>query len=103
MLPGTDHNCQDKALVPGSRYQPYGLKQHSNAVSTHTVDIDYQELRLYPGNYDQFLEAKALNESQKQKEIESLERKTAEMQAFVERFRYKATKARQAHEPVELL
>ena len=74
-----------------------------NAVSTHMLDIDYQELRLYPGNYDQFLEAKALNESQKQKEIESLERKTAEMQAFVERFRYKATKARQAQSRVKQL
>ena len=44
-----------------------------NAVATHMVDIDYEELRLYPGNYEQFLEAKALNETQKQKEIESLE------------------------------
>ena len=74
-----------------------------NAVATHMVDIDYEELRLYPGNYEQFLEAKALNETQKQKEIESLERKTAEMQAFVERFRYKATKARQAQSRVKQL
>lgn len=74
-----------------------------NAVGTHMVDIDYEELRLYRGNYEQFLEAKALNETQKQKEIESLERKTAEMQAFVERFRYKATKARQAQSRVKQL
>ncbi len=72
-----------------------------NAVATHIIDIDYQELRLYPGNYDRFLEAKRLSETQKQKQIESLERKTAEMQAFVERFRYKATKARQAQSRVK--
>ena len=61
-----------------------------NAVATHILDIDYEELRMYPGNYDQFQESKTKNEVHKQKKIESLERKSAEIQAFVERFRYKA-------------
>ena len=74
-----------------------------NSVATHIVDIDYEELRLYTGNYEQFLEAKALAEIQKLKEIESYERKTAEMQAFVDRFRAKATKARQAQSRVKQL
>ncbi|MGA1598278.1 MAG: ABC-F family ATP-binding cassette domain-containing protein [bacterium] len=76
-------------------------RQFLNAVATHIVDIDYQELRLYTGNYEQFLEAKLLNEEQKRKLIESQERKVAEMQAFVDRFRYKATKARQAQSRVK--
>ena len=74
-----------------------------NSVAAHIVDIDYEELRLYTGNYEQFLEAKALAEIQKLKEIESYERKTAEMQAFVDRFRAKATKARQAQSRVKQL
>ena len=40
-------------------------------------------------------------EEQKTKEIESLERRVAEMQSFVDRFRYKATKARQAQSRVK--
>ena len=74
-----------------------------NSVAAHIVDIDYEELRLYTGNYEQFLEAKALAEIQKLKEIESYERKTTEMQAFVDRFRAKATKARQAQSRVKQL
>ncbi|MBC8258388.1 MAG: ATP-binding cassette domain-containing protein [SAR324 cluster bacterium] len=74
-----------------------------NAVAGYIVDIDYEEIRLYTGNYEQFLEAKILAETQKLKEIESYERKTAELQAFVDRFRAKATKARQAQSRVKQL
>ncbi len=67
-----------------------------NAVCTHIADVDYQELRLYPGNYDAFEAAKALAVAQKETEITRVEEKIAEMQRFIDRFRAKATKARQA-------
>ena len=74
-----------------------------NAVASNIVDIDYEELRLYSGNYEQFLESKLLAETQKLKELETFKRKTAEMQAFIDRFRAKATKARQAQSRVKQL
>ena len=74
-----------------------------NAVASHIVDIDYEELRLYPGNYEQFLEAKNIAEDQKIKEIKNFERKSAELKAFIDRFRAKATKARQAQSRVKQL
>ena len=74
-----------------------------NAVASHIVDIDYEELRLYSGNYEQFLESKILAETQKLKELETFNRKTAEMQSFIDRFRAKATKARQAQSRVKQL
>ena len=74
-----------------------------NAVVSHIVDIDYEELRLYSGNYEEFLESKILAETQKLKELETFNRKTAEMQAFIDRFRAKATKARQAQSRVKQL
>ena len=74
-----------------------------NAVASHIVDIDYEELRIYPGNYEKFLAAKNLAEDQKTKEIRNYERKSAELKAFVERFRAKATKARQAQSRVKQL
>jgi len=74
-----------------------------NVVANHILDIDYEELRLYPGNYEQFLEAKNIAEDQKIKEIKNYDRKSAELKAFVERFRAKATKARQAQSRVKQL
>jgi len=74
-----------------------------NAVASHILDIDYQELRLYPGNYEKFIKAKKIAEVQKIKEFKNFERKSAELKAFVERFRAKATKARQAQSRVKQL
>jgi len=74
-----------------------------NATATHIVDIDYEEVIPYTGNYERFLAAKELESSQRQKEIESVERKSAEMQAFVDRFKAKATKARQAQSRAKMI
>ncbi len=67
-----------------------------NAVCTHMADIDYGELRIYPGNYEKFVEASTLMREQllssnakKQSEIE-------ELQDFVNRFGANASKAKQA-------
>ena len=67
-----------------------------DGVATRILDVDYQTITDYPGNYSAFLERKDLNQRQRDAEIERAEKKIAEKQAFVERFRAKATKARQA-------
>ena len=67
-----------------------------NAICNTIADIDYQELRLYTGDYDAFERAKALAVEQKDAEIERTEARIEEMQQFIDRFRAKATKARQA-------
>ena len=67
-----------------------------NAICDTIADLDYQELRLYTGNYDAFERAKALAVEQKETEIERTEARIEEMQQFIDRFRAKATKARQA-------
>ena len=67
-----------------------------NAICDTIADLDYQELRLYTGNYDAFERAKALAVEQKEAEIERTEARIEEMQQFIDRFRAKATKARQA-------
>ncbi len=72
-----------------------------NAVSTYIADVDYDTIQIYKGNFDQFMAAKDLAMEQKLKEIENVEKKIAEKQAFVDRFRYKASKARQAQSRVK--
>jgi ATPase subunit of ABC transporter with duplicated ATPase domains len=67
-----------------------------NAVVTHILDIDYEAVRLYHGNYDFSLEAKGLNMLQQEQLIARQEKKKDELEAFYKRFRAQATKARQA-------
>ncbi len=67
-----------------------------NAVCDSIADVDYQELRVYTGNYDAFEAAKTLSVAQKEVEIARTEARIEELQEFIDRFRAKATKARQA-------
>ena len=67
-----------------------------NAVCDAVADIDYQELRLYTGDYDAFEAAKTLSVAQKEAELVRAEARIEELREFIDRFRAKATKARQA-------
>jgi len=67
-----------------------------NSVCTHMADLDYGELRVYPGNYDQYMMASTAvrermlaNNAKKKEQI-------ADLQSFVSRFSANASKARQA-------
>jgi ATPase subunit of ABC transporter with duplicated ATPase domains len=70
-------------------------------VATHVLDIDYDTITLYPGNYAAFVAQKVATRERMETEIARREQKIAEQRAFVERFRYKATKARQAQSRVK--
>src|SRR5580704_6203760 len=65
-------------------------------VATHVLDVDYGTITLYVGNYSAFAVEKAAVRERKQAGIEKAEAEIAHKRAFVERFRYKATKAAQA-------
>ncbi len=65
-------------------------------VSTHVLDVDYQTIQSYTGNYGAFLVQRQAVLEQKAKEIARAEKILAEKKAFVERFKAKASKARQA-------
>ncbi len=67
-----------------------------NAIADTIADVDYGELRLYTGDYDAFEAAKVLAVVQKESEIARTEARVEELQRFIDRFRAKATKARQA-------
>ncbi len=67
-----------------------------NAASNYILDIDYETIRPYKGNYDEFIVAKELEFEQREKEAGRQEKKKDELRAFYTRFRGQATKARQA-------
>lgn len=67
-----------------------------NEVCTHTADIDYGELRVYPGNYDSFMTASTMARDLLQAENAKKKVEIAELQQFVSRFSANASKAKQA-------
>jgi len=67
-----------------------------NSVCTHMADIDYGELRIYPGNYEQFMAASSLIREQLETENSKKSAEMDELQAFVNRFSANASKAKQA-------
>ncbi|MEM7583673.1 MAG: ATP-binding cassette domain-containing protein [Acidobacteriota bacterium] len=70
-------------------------------VCTHIVDVDYQTIIAYPGNYKAFLTAKQAERDRKEAEIGKREKQIADHKAFIDRFKAKATKARQAQSKVK--
>ncbi len=67
-----------------------------NAVCTHMADIDYGELRIYPGNYDDFMTAATQARERLHSENAKKSVQIAELQQFVSRFSANASKAKQA-------
>ncbi|HIF50918.1 MAG TPA: ABC-F family ATPase [Thiotrichaceae bacterium] len=67
-----------------------------SAVCTHIADIDYGELRVYPGNYDDFMVASTAARERLQSENAKKSAQIAELKHFVSRFSANASKAKQA-------
>jgi ATPase subunit of ABC transporter with duplicated ATPase domains len=72
-----------------------------NRVATHILDVDYGMIIPYSGNYDDFVRQKRATREQKEAEIARQKKIVADKLAFIERFRSKATKARQAQSRVK--
>jgi len=67
-----------------------------NSVCTHMADLDYGELRLFPGSYDEYMTAATQTLDRMQANNAKKKAKMSELQAFVSRFSANASKARQA-------
>ncbi|ADZ92697.1 ABC-F family ATPase [Marinomonas mediterranea] len=67
-----------------------------NSVCTHMADIDYGELRVYPGNYDDFMLASTQARETMMAANAKKSAQIAELKQFVARFSANASKAKQA-------
>ena len=67
-----------------------------NSVCTHMADLDYGEIRLYSGNYDDFMIASTQARERLISDNAKKQAKINELQAFVKRFSANASKAKQA-------
>ncbi|MCO4797802.1 MAG: ABC-F family ATPase [Colwelliaceae bacterium] len=67
-----------------------------NSVCTHMADLDYGELRVFPGNYDEYMLAATQARAQLISDNAKKKAQIGELQAFVARFSANASKAKQA-------
>ncbi|UJB31119.1 ATP-binding cassette domain-containing protein [Chromobacterium sp. Beijing] len=74
-----------------------------DSVCDHIVEVANQELTLYTGNYSQFEVMRAEKLARQQGEYEKQQRQIAHLESFVNRFKAKASKARQAQSRVKAL
>ncbi len=70
-------------------------------VCSDTLDVDYETITHYPGDYNYFLSRKAGDRETREKEIAKREKEIAHREAFISRFKAKASKARQAQSRVK--
>ena len=67
-----------------------------NSVCTHMADLDYGELRLFPGNYDEYMTAATQSREQLLSDNAKKKAQINELQSFVSRFSANASKSKQA-------
>ncbi|MBP6562725.1 MAG: ABC-F family ATPase [Neisseriaceae bacterium] len=67
-----------------------------NEVCTHMADVDYGEIRIYPGNYDDYMIASMQARERQLSDNAKAKDKMQELQEFVARFSANKSKARQA-------
>lgn len=89
-------------------------QQHTVIIASHDrhflnrlvhkiVEIDHQQLLIYKGNYDAYVQQKQLRLQHQQRAYENQQAFIKQQQAFVERFRAKATKAAQVQSVIKKL
>ena len=74
-----------------------------NATCDHIIDLDHETLKIYKGNFEDFMETKALFLEQAELILEKQEKRRDDLQTFVDRFKAKASKARQAQSKMRLV
>jgi ATPase subunit of ABC transporter with duplicated ATPase domains len=67
-----------------------------SSVCTHMADVDYGGIRVYPGSYDDYMEASTLAKQQQLNKNDRAKERIADLEDFVRRFRAHKAKARQA-------
>ncbi|TVP15575.1 ABC transporter ATP-binding protein [Shewanella sp. KCT] len=74
-----------------------------DAIVDEIVHVEHHKLNYYKGNYTAFERIRAERMAQQQVAYERQQKERAHMQSFVDRFRYKASKAKQAQSRLKAL
>ncbi len=74
-----------------------------NTVCTHMVDIDYNKIKMYVGNYEFWYESSQLVQAMIKQQNKKNEEKIKELQSFIQRFSANKSKSKQATSRKKLL
>src|ERR1051326_5966163 len=74
-----------------------------NTLAEFILHLEWGQLKLYSGNYDTFSEVRAMQRANDMAFNKKQEAARAHMQAYVNRFRYKKEKARQAQTRLKMI
>jgi len=74
-----------------------------DGLCTHIAHIEFQTVKTYTGNYSQFEAVRSEQLALQQVMFVKQQREIKHMESFVERFRYKASKAKQAQSRLKML
>lgn len=74
-----------------------------NRSVTHTMALEHRKLSVTPGGYDDWLKLRAAKLAQLESQKAKQDKDRAHLQSFVDRFRAKASKARQAQSRIKML
>src|SRR5207237_9274928 len=73
-----------------------------NRMVTSIADLTPEGLTVYPGDYDDFLVEREARRELLEARARNQAKRIAEVERFIERFRYQATKARQVQSRVKM-
>ena len=82
-------NCENTVLVVSHD------RHFLDSVSTHTLDIDYNKMSLFAGNYSYWYESSQLALRQQQQQNKKAEEKRKELLEFIQRFSANVAKSKQ--------
>jgi ATP-binding cassette, subfamily F, member 3 len=74
-----------------------------NRMVTAIADLGGGSVTLYQGDYDQFLLEREARQALREAQVRNQAKRVAEIERFIERFRYKASKARQVQSRIKML
>src|SRR5687767_16005908 len=74
-----------------------------SSVCTHMADVDYGGIKVYPGSYDDYMEAATLAKQQQENANARAKDRIADLEEFVRRFRAHKAKARQATSRMKMI
>jgi ATPase subunit of ABC transporter with duplicated ATPase domains len=74
-----------------------------NQVCTHMADLDYGRIQVYPGTYDDYMEASTQARARLSSANAKAKERVADLQEFVRRFSANKSKARQATSRAKLI
>ena len=74
-----------------------------NRLATISLHLNNGQLTPYKGNYDQFLAAYSLKKAQDEKKMAQIQKKSQNLENFIQRFGAKASKASQAQSKLKML